>query len=52
MMLSLTYLAAYPNKAFVDAAEDFMGPVGLYLESGFVVSHETDEKFVMIKPLK
>jgi len=43
---------AYPNKAFVDAAEDFMGPVGLYLESGFVVSHETDEKFVMIKPLK
>jgi len=45
------FVEAYPNKAFVNPAEDFMGPVALYLESGFVVCHETEDKYVMRKSL-
>ena len=43
---------AYPNKEFIDEAEDFMGPVELYSKSGFTVYHETDQKLVMRKQLK
>jgi len=45
------FVEAYPNKAFVNPAEDFMGPAALYLESGFVVCHETEDKYVMRKSL-
>ncbi len=46
------FVEAYPNKAFIDDAEDFMGPVGLFEKSGFTVFYETNNKFVMRKPLK
>jgi GNAT superfamily N-acetyltransferase len=43
---------AYPMKEFIDEAEDFMGPVELYRHSGFTVTYETEQKFVMRKQLK
>jgi hypothetical protein len=46
------FVEAYPNKTFIDEAEDFMGPVELYIKSGFVVCYETEQKFVMRKSLK
>jgi GNAT superfamily N-acetyltransferase len=45
------FVEAYPNRAFVDEAEDFMGPVELYTKSGFVLWHETEQKLVMRKSL-
>ncbi len=45
------FVEAYPNKAFTDDAEDFMGPLELYIKSGFAVYHETDQRFVMRKSL-
>ena len=44
------FVEAYPNKAFIDQTEDFMGPVELYSKSGFVVCHETEQRYVMRKP--
>ena len=38
---------AYPKKAFVNEAEDFMGPAGLFLKSGFSVYGETEDKLVL-----
>jgi GNAT superfamily N-acetyltransferase len=46
------FVEAYPNKAFSDCAEDFMGPVSLYMQSGFSVCYETQQKLVMRKSLK
>jgi GNAT superfamily N-acetyltransferase len=46
------FVEAYPNKAFSDDTEDFMGPVSLYTQSGFVVCSETEQKLVMIRSLK
>ena len=46
------YVEAYPNREFIDEAEDFMGPAGLYHQNGFAVHHETEQKLVMRKPLK
>lgn len=43
---------AYPNKAFIDDAEDFMGPVELFRQGGFTAYCETDNKLVMRKPLR
>jgi GNAT superfamily N-acetyltransferase len=43
---------AYPNKAFVDEAEDFMGPAALFEQSGFTVCCETEQRLVMRKRLK
>ncbi len=43
---------AYPNKAFISEGEDFMGPVGLYIQSGFTVYYETEQKLVMRKQLE
>lgn len=43
---------AYPNKKYTDEAEDFMGPAELYLNNGFTVYHETEQKLVMRKQLK
>lgn len=46
------FVEAYPNKEFVNEAEDFMGPAELYKQSGFTVYCETEQKLVMRKPLK
>jgi GNAT superfamily N-acetyltransferase len=46
------FVEAYPNRAFIDEAEDFMGPADLYMQSGFFVYHETEQKLVMRKKLK
>ncbi len=43
---------AYPNQAFANEAEDYMGPVELYKQSGFTVHHETPRQLVMRKHLK
>ena len=46
------YIEAYPNKKYIDEAEDYMGPVELYEAVGFTVCYETDQKLVMKKSLK
>ncbi len=46
------FVEAYPNKEFIDDAEDFMGPAELYIKSGFTVYYETEQKLVMRKQLK
>ncbi len=43
------HVEAYPNKEFVDEAEDFMGPIALYEKAGFRVCYETEHKLVMRK---
>lgn len=46
------FVEAYPNKNFINEAEDFMGPAELYKRSGFFVYYETEQKLVMRKRLK
>lgn len=46
------FVEAYPNKEFIDEAEDFLGPAEVYKKSGFTVHYETDRQFVMRKQLK
>lgn len=46
------FVEAYPNKEFIDTAEDYMGPVALYKKNGFLEYYETEEKLVMRKQLK
>jgi GNAT superfamily N-acetyltransferase len=46
------FVEAYPMREFIDEAEDFMGPVELYRQSGFTVHYETEQKLVMRKQLK
>ena len=46
------YVEAYPMKEFIDEAEDYMGPIELYRESGFTVYYETEQKLVMRKQLR
>ena len=43
---------AYPNKKFIDTAEDYMGPISMYEKSGFTFCYETEQKAVMKKTLK
>lgn len=43
---------AYPNKEFVGEAEDCAGPAGLFMECGFSVHHETEEKLIVRKQLR
>lgn len=38
------WVEAYPNKVFLDEAEDYMGPATLYKNNGFVVYYETEQK--------
>lgn len=45
------FVEAYPKKEFINEAEDFMGPVQLYMKSGFTVHYKTDRQFVMRKHL-
>ncbi len=49
---SFDFVEAYPNKKFVDEAEDYMGPVALYEKTGFSVCYETEQKLVMRRSLK
>jgi len=46
------FVEAYPNKKFIDEAEDFMGPVELYEKTGFTLCYETEQKFVVRRSLK
>ncbi|MBE0410527.1 MAG: GNAT family N-acetyltransferase, partial [Anaerolineales bacterium] len=46
------FVEAYPNKAFTNEAEDYMGPAEMYKKSGFTVHYETAQQFVMRKHLK
>jgi ribosomal protein S18 acetylase RimI-like enzyme len=46
------FVEAYPNKEFIDEAEDCMGPFALYKKSGFSEYYETEENLVMRKQLK
>ena len=41
----------YPNKSFINQAEDFMGPAKMYENLGFTACYETDQKIVMRKEL-
>ena len=43
---------AYPKKAFINEAEDYMEPAGMFKEMGFNLYYETAEQFVMRKQLK
>ena len=38
---------AYPNREYISAAEDFMGPFGIYQKLGFKPYYSTTTKFVM-----
>lgn len=49
---SFDFVEAYPNKEFINEAEDFMGPAEVYKKSGFIVQYETDRQIVMRKQLK
>jgi len=46
------YVEAYCEKEFVNENEDYQGPAELYKKSGFVVSAETEKKYVMRRLLK
>lgn len=43
---------SYPNKTFVSASRDFMGPVEMYKKSGFTAVCEENDITVMRKTLK
>ncbi|MCI9448884.1 MAG: GNAT family N-acetyltransferase [Clostridiales bacterium] len=38
------FIEAYPNKAFVNTEDDFMGSVNMYEELGFTDCYETENK--------
>lgn len=46
------FVEAYPNKEFIDAEEDFMGPAKLYEKLGFTICYEFNKKLVVRKKLK
>ncbi|MBR5287695.1 MAG: GNAT family N-acetyltransferase [Clostridia bacterium] len=46
-----THIEAYPNKQFVSAAADFMGPASMYKNLGFTQISKTAEKLIMRKTL-
>ena len=45
------FAEAYPEKEFVNECEDYQGPAGLYVKSGFTVYYETEKKLIMRKRL-
>ena len=45
------FLEAYPQKRFQNEAVDFMGPAELFKQNGFIVHAETEDQYVMRKPL-
>ncbi len=46
------FVEAYPNKVYVNTEEDFMGPVGLYLKSGFTAHCGAGQRLVMRRSLR
>jgi len=46
------FIEAYPQKEYINEAIDYMGPVGLFNKYGFTIHGETEDKFIMRKPLK
>jgi GNAT superfamily N-acetyltransferase len=46
------FVEAYPNKNFIDDAEDHMGPLELFNKNGFTIYYETEQKYVMRKKLE
>jgi len=46
------FIEAYPKKAFINEAEDFMGPAELFRKTGFIVHNEAEDKLIMRKPLE
>ena len=46
------FMEVYPNKSFIDEAEDFRGPIEMYRKMGFEVVTEVDGVYVMRKNLK
>lgn len=46
------FVEAYPNKETKDETINFSGAVELYKKCGFTVYYETEDKYVMRKPLK
>jgi len=46
------YVEVYPEKEVVNILYDFMGPVEMYKNFGFVIHGETEHKLVMRKQLK
>ena len=45
------FIEAYPNKRTIDEAKSNSGPFDMYINSGFVVFHETEQGTVMRKQL-
>lgn len=48
---SLTIAEAYPRKGAFDEASNFLSPLPLYLEMGFVVFRERDNWSIVRKTL-
>lgn len=46
------FVEAYPLKGYINEAKDYMGPVGLFRKHGFTVYGETEDRFILRKPLK
>ena len=46
------FVEVYPNRTFVDTAEEFHGPLEMYRRSGFEVAEEIDGMLVMRKSLR
>jgi len=46
------FVESYPNKDFINTADDFMGPATMYEKLGFSVLKEANNKMVMRKQLK
>lgn len=46
------FVEAYPNKEFISAKDDYMGPIKIYENLGFTAYYEIGPKLVMRKKLK
>lgn len=46
------FIEVYPNKEDTDETKIFSGTIELYKKLGFTVYYETEDKYVMRKPLK
>lgn len=45
------HVEAYPNIALQDQAKEYMGPLNMYLKTGFKEIYSTDDKLVLRKEL-
>lgn len=46
------FIEAYPKKNAASDAENFIGPLAMYLKNGFTVSYESEQKLIVRRPLK